>query len=1010
MSTDQERARLYNKKILPLDQFKNKFLDALFTAFETLATDVYPKDGVFTSLVTPTAAGNNQVTIASAFRGVTGAGKTINIGSMDSRFANVKVPPDAGVSYHIAVEQAVVEKGIETNPRTGEFEYSAFIELPGRVATPDSVTDNGDGTITLTVNSLFESGKDNSGRSVRVWLKSRTDGGPGPLASTEAVAIETRTVTYSAPNNRITTVAKFGQTSVSTTASDYRVMSVGPTVKRSGQEDLRNTAGALFIADITSVASGSPIVTISTADQNVISMGLSDVDDAITDLRSGFNEVMRSGVISGLTDGGMAGLTMTVASGVYWMNGLRVSKAQDTVVLPDNIESYVYIDTDGDLKVTTSLSTAVTLPRLVLFAVTTSLGARTAITDVRRFWTRQNSKSHVTVGPTNCDFTSLAGAFKWAELVDGAGEDTWFTIVVQGDVSMSARIDFNAAVHLVGNSRFGSKVTCPAGTAAFRPLGPVSNVTIEGINFVLSTVSDGSKLLDLSQSDDESTEWVIRDCVISGGRNAHIIDGINPNTGAICRNWKIQNNLFQNPGHTTASWAFILLEQAQDCEISGNRFIGSSANENTLGIELMEGSIDNTIDDNVFDFGGRHIGIQDSNGAGTQNGSCLRNRIRKNRHYNGRSTSIRFGCANGPNYVEDCDFIGGMTASSGNNGMIEVNTVSTFGGGQLIIRGNSFRDWAGAAAIWSDVGNDHRIESNTLSTNVTAVIVGIGATAGDRLIIRGNHVDLDRGATTGNGKSLGIAMGLGASDSCLIEGNIILNCGDDAGVSTGVVKVDANNIISGNLFNNCRGVEILLNGANNSILGNSFQNVDTASAGTLVSLGASAEDALIMGNQMPTPGTGTIITANPTPNRTKLIGNITDNGQAIGNTPDSIIGVGLYRGTNDPASQSWAVGTTLISTVPFPSRTVGCHIPKRWALAAKVGNVESGIRFIFSDGTTLDRFNTTAGTIDETFDQFYLDGSHDLSIVRIQWVVRNVGGMAETQNPGQSKYEGFVIG
>lgn len=1010
MSTDQSYVRLYNKKILPLAAFKDQFLDYMLSAFQTMAQDTYNKDGVFTAATPVTPGGNNQVSVAAAFRAVTGAGRTIDIGAMDSRFQNVKVPPDAGVSYHIGVEQSAVDTGIETNPRTGEFEYSTFKELPGRLAVPDSVVDNGDGTITLTVNSLFESGKDSSGRQVRVWLKSRTDGGIGPLSATEAVAIETLTVAYSAPNNQITTVAKFGQGTVSTVAADYRVMSVGPTVKRSGQEDLRNTAGCVFLADITSVASGAPIVTIATTEQNVIALSLADTDDAIADLRTGFNEIMRSGVISGLTDGGMAGLTMTVATGVYWMNGLRVTKAQDTVVLPDNVESYVYLDTDGDLKVTTSQSTAFTLPRLVLFVVTTSGGARTAATDIRRFWTRQNSKRHVTVGSANCDFTSLASAIKWAELVDSAGEDTWFTISLQGDVTLSERIDFNSSFHLQGNSRFGSKLTCPAGTAAFRPLGPVNNVTMEGINFVLNTVSDGSMLLDLSQSDDESTEWVIRDCTISGGRNAHIIDGTNANGGALVRNWKISNNLFSLPNHSTSAWAFILLEQAIDVEIKGNRFIGSNANEFTLGVTLMEGSVDNTIEDNTFDFGGRHIDLLDSNGAGSQSGSTVRNHCRKNKHYSGRSTSIRFGTADGPNYVEDCDFIGGMAAAAGNNGIIEVNTVSTFGGGQVIVRGNTFRDWLTGGAFWSELGNDHRIEDNNLSTNVAAVVLGMGATAGDRLFICRNHVDLDRGAAAGAGKPLGIAMDFGASALCHFEGNTLLNCGDDASLSTGVVKVDDNNIISGNIFSNNRGVCVLVNGANNSFHGNNFANVDTGTAGTLISLGASAEDTLVVGNHLRRPGTGSAISINAALGRTKIMGNTSTNGTDIGSQPDGVIGVGIYRGTFDPASQSWAVGITATDAVVHPDRHLGCHIPKRWALAAKVGNVESGIRFVFSDATTVDRFNTGAGVLDETFDSFYLDAKHDLAIVRFVWLIRNQGGMAETQNPGQSKYEGFVIG
>lgn len=280
MATDQTFTRLYNKKILPLLGMKDGMLDYLRTLITEAHADMFSSDAVIgAAQATVAAGGNNQIDIASsdALRAVTGTGVTINLAAGDSRFQSIKVPPDAAAVYCVGIEQSAVDTGIETNPRTGEFEYSDYIELPGRVAAPTSITDNGNGTLSINVNSLFEAGKDNSGRSVRVWLKSRADGGLGPLSASESVAIQTITVTYSAPNNLVAVPNLLGQTVASTTASNYWVQAVGPTVKRKASEDLRDTSGCVFLADVTSVAAANPIVVFSRTDQQLVQFTLSDI-------------------------------------------------------------------------------------------------------------------------------------------------------------------------------------------------------------------------------------------------------------------------------------------------------------------------------------------------------------------------------------------------------------------------------------------------------------------------------------------------------------------------------------------------------------------------------------------------------------------------------------------------------------------------------------------------------------------------------------------------------------
>lgn len=286
MTTDAVRTRLYNKKLLNYLSARTQLLDYLVNEFRGLHADSYSIDGVLAAsavTVVPSVTAN-RVNIAAAVpcNGVSGTGRRFAFLAGDTRLQNVRIPPDAGVVYHVGLEQADVEDGIETNPRTGEFEYTQYKESLGRIGNPTSVTDNGDGTLTINVNGVCESGKDYSGRTVRVWLTSRADGGIGPLSASAAIAIQEIAVSYSAPNNTILVPNLMGQTSASVLTSNYKILLEGPTVKRQGAEDLRNTSGCLFLAAITSVAAASLIVTCDTTDQTVISKSLAELGAAIT--------------------------------------------------------------------------------------------------------------------------------------------------------------------------------------------------------------------------------------------------------------------------------------------------------------------------------------------------------------------------------------------------------------------------------------------------------------------------------------------------------------------------------------------------------------------------------------------------------------------------------------------------------------------------------------------------------------------------------------------------------
>lgn len=81
---------------------------------------------------------------------------------------------------------------------------------------PTSITNNGDGTLTININTLATSGVDRSATGA--------DGQRYVTIGHATTGVEeTLAVDYSAPNNTVTTASLLGQTVVSTTASDYYV-------------------------------------------------------------------------------------------------------------------------------------------------------------------------------------------------------------------------------------------------------------------------------------------------------------------------------------------------------------------------------------------------------------------------------------------------------------------------------------------------------------------------------------------------------------------------------------------------------------------------------------------------------------------------------------------------------------------------------------------------------------------------------------------------------------------
>ncbi|MFQ5473876.1 MAG: hypothetical protein ACE5FA_13480, partial [Dehalococcoidia bacterium] len=147
-------------------------------------------------------------------------------------------------------------------------------------AEPDTVVDNGNGTITLTVDSVLNpfdaTFNDGAGRQCLVWKKT-----PGKTALTEAVAVEQLVVANVGGANKITTASALGQSVISVTATDYYVLLLGPTVIRSSIKDLEVTPAYEFIGQVTG---DTTTPTFDTSQQNDLGAGYAIALNAITRL------------------------------------------------------------------------------------------------------------------------------------------------------------------------------------------------------------------------------------------------------------------------------------------------------------------------------------------------------------------------------------------------------------------------------------------------------------------------------------------------------------------------------------------------------------------------------------------------------------------------------------------------------------------------------------------------------------------------------------------------------
>ena len=276
MGTTDQRLNVTRNRIIGKDDLGERGLDYLRGLVLEGIEKTFLKDVVFGDTALDLQAdGNDKFKVVGTAIATDGIGHMLDVANSGFDLG-IQFENESPVDYDVGLRFAEVPAGVQVNPRNGLPEYVAFEEQIGESADPDSVVDNGNSTITFVVDSVAEVLITNAGRKVRVFKKI-----PAKSATTEVIAVEEITVAFVGAvgfeKNQITTTGALGQATISTVASDYTVVLMGPTVRRG--PDLENASGIAFLGRVTGGGAGSPPSGFNTGGQDLFDFSFADLAD-----------------------------------------------------------------------------------------------------------------------------------------------------------------------------------------------------------------------------------------------------------------------------------------------------------------------------------------------------------------------------------------------------------------------------------------------------------------------------------------------------------------------------------------------------------------------------------------------------------------------------------------------------------------------------------------------------------------------------------------------------------
>lgn len=291
MTTGALQTNLTDKRILGATDMRDGMFGYLSNDVRDLAKWTFRKGGVFDTSASLVSGGTDRVSVSpiSSQTWTDGLGRFMVLNALLGqaiRFQNA-----TGVIYQVALKWAQVPSGLQINPRTGKPEIMNLTDTIGESGAPAAVSTAGAG-LKLVIDNLCETGVTHVGRTAVAWKVT-----PGAGALNESVAVETLTLQYDGVNNFVTTVAKFGETTAPLTPSLYRVVVLGPSIKRN--TSMLGVDGYAFVGTVTGAGAGVAPSTFSTTNQRVIDTSLAGLDD-IT--RNGTNGSLKVSVRADVGD------------------------------------------------------------------------------------------------------------------------------------------------------------------------------------------------------------------------------------------------------------------------------------------------------------------------------------------------------------------------------------------------------------------------------------------------------------------------------------------------------------------------------------------------------------------------------------------------------------------------------------------------------------------------------------------------------------------------------------
>lgn len=260
-----------NNRILDSLGFRTNILNYFNEGIADWFTALFPTSGWFAG-VQLAADGNDKFKLTGyANDAGVGRGRILTPGNQVADMEGIQFENSNGIEYDVACAWTAIAEGIQVNPKDGMPNWLRVKDVIGIVGEPDSVVDNGDGTLTAVVDAVTEAGASNAGRTVAIFQLN-----PAAGAVTEAIAKEEISVAWDGSNNKITTVDDLGQATISTTAADYMIILLGPHVV-TNPSNLSTEDEYAYLGTVTGAGAGNPPTVFDITGQTLLTQTSADL-------------------------------------------------------------------------------------------------------------------------------------------------------------------------------------------------------------------------------------------------------------------------------------------------------------------------------------------------------------------------------------------------------------------------------------------------------------------------------------------------------------------------------------------------------------------------------------------------------------------------------------------------------------------------------------------------------------------------------------------------------------